>query len=73
MKKYGGMTSITLEFEEKNPIAQSVIKMIRTLNVFKISKVSVFDGTDEISEEMEKEGFLYTSKINAAKNFEKYL
>lgn len=66
------MVTVTLEYEERNPIAQSVIKMLHTLGVFKISKVQVI-SEEELSEEKEKEGFLYTSKINASKHFEKYL
>ena len=71
-QKTNVMVTVTLEYEERNPIAQSVIKMLHTLGVFKISKAQVI-SEEELSEEKEKEGFLYTSKINASKHFEKYL
>lgn len=55
-----------------NPIAHSVIEMLRTLDEFKITHIEEAQN-DELTEAQEKEAFLYTSEVNAAHNFAKHL
>ena len=67
------MSTITLQFEPTNTIAQSVVRMLRSIGVFKITEQEDSIDTLVDNETAEREAFLYTSKVNASRYFSKYL
>ncbi len=65
------MATITIEYGN-NPVVLSTIKRWCTRGLVKIMQPTV-EQTQEVAHEWteaeEREAFLYTSKVNAAKNF----
>lgn len=64
-KNVNSMCTITVSYDGNNTFAAKIIDMMRESGVFTFS--------DEMSEDMEKEAFLHTSRVNASKIFSKYL
>ena len=67
------MSTITLQFEPTNTVAQSIVRMLRSIGVFRITEQADADDTFVDNESAEREAFLYTSKVNVARSFSKYL
>ena len=60
------MCTITVSYDSQNEMATKFIELMRLSGMFTISE-------DNMTEDEEKEAFLYTSRVNAAKMFAKYL
>lgn len=60
------MCTITVSYDSQNELAAKFIELMRLSGMFTITE-------DNMTEDEEKEAFLYTSRINAAKMFTKYL
>jgi hypothetical protein len=70
------MATVTLSFDERNPLANKTMDYILSLGLFFASssnRNSEGKIERELTPEEEKEAFLYTSKINSAKMMAKYL
>lgn len=63
------MCTLTVSYDSENVLAIKMIELMRASGVFSFPT----DRKEELSAREEKEAFLYTSRINAAKNFSKYL
>jgi hypothetical protein len=66
-KDFITMATLTITYDGRNKVARNVVELIRSLDVFHISKPQT-DET-EWTAEQEREAFLYTSKMNAANIF----
>ena len=64
------METITLQYDANNTQVQSILAMLRSIGLFKVSEST---PSEEMTEEQEKEAFLYTSRVNASKIFSQYL
>ncbi len=62
------MATITITYDGRSKVAQSVIALIRSLDVFHISSPEKEEEREWTAEE-EREAFLCTSKTNMARIF----
>lgn len=60
------MATLTISYDGRNKVAQSVVALIRSLDVFHISQPKEKEEREWTAEE-EREAFLCTSKMNMAR------
>lgn len=63
------MCTLTVTYNSDNALATKMIELMHASGVFSFPA----EREEELTAEEEKEAFLYTSRINAANMFSKYL
>ena len=67
------MCTMTIKFNQNNALAMSLINAMQQSGAFEILSTQTEEYEDFSNEEEEREAFLHTSRVNAAKMFSKYL
>ena len=61
------MATMTISYDGRNRVAQNVVELIRSLDVFHISEPKENEEEREWTAEEEREAFLCTSRMNMAR------